>query len=156
MGNFTIADITPEDALQVLGWKYEPPYDFYNIRSKSEAMQEFLMGSYYSVYKEDELVGVFCIGESAKVPEGIRAGVYKESRVDVGVGMSPVLTGQGKGMEFFESILSYLQRRFPEADMRLSVASFNKRAIKLYQNCGFTQQATFQSKDHEFIVMTRT
>ncbi|TSB47551.1 GNAT family N-acetyltransferase [Alkalicoccobacillus porphyridii] len=145
--------MTPEDAVQVLQWDYEPPYDFYNIRSKSEAMQEFLMGSYYSVYYEDRLYGIFCIGKSAQVPEGSIAGVYKESCVDIGLGMSPALTGQGKGMEFFQSILSHVQSRFSGECIRLSVAAFNKRAIKLYTNSGFVQQATFFSKDVEFIVM---
>lgn len=155
MGQYKITEMSPEEALQVLDWHYDPPYHFYNIRSKAEAMQEFLMGSYYAVYFQETLNGVFCIGQSAQVPEGIEAGVYKDALVDVGLGMSPAFTGQGQGSAFFQCILSHLHTRFPDAGIRLSVAAFNKRAIKLYTNCGFKEQSRFFAKSIEFIVMTR-
>ncbi|MDQ0207149.1 GNAT family N-acetyltransferase [Alkalicoccobacillus murimartini] len=156
MNDFEITDISPEDAIEVIQWHYKPPYDYYNIRSRDEAMQEFLMGSYYSVRMSGEFVGIFCVGNSAQVPEGKVAGVYRELFVDVGVGMAPSLTGKGKGRDFFQVIVSYLQKQFPNAGVRLSVATFNKRAIKLYTNFGFSEEASFTADGVEFIVMTHS
>ena len=154
MKDCVIADITPEDAVRVIQWKYESPYDFYNIKSQAEAMQEFLMNAYYSVRLGDQLIGIFCIGPSAQVPEGRAAGIYRESYVDVGIGMAPSYTGQGNGKDFFRIIVSYLKKQFPDAGVRLSVATFNTRAIRLYENTGFKSVATFPAKDADFIVMT--
>ncbi|WYP26216.1 GNAT family N-acetyltransferase [Alkalihalobacillus sp. FSL W8-0930] len=156
MENGVIADITPEDAVEVIHWKYEAPYDFYNIRAQAEAMQEFLMNPYYTIRCGEQLVGIFCIGTSAQVPEGRATGMYVERFIDIGLGMAPQLTGQGKGHAFFQKIASFLKERYPNTGVRLSVATFNKRAIKLYESIGFRRVASFPAQDADFIIMTHS
>lgn len=154
MENAVIADITPEDAVEVIHWKYEVPYDFYNIRAQAEAMQEFLMNPYYTVRCEGKLVGIFCIGTSAQVPEGRATGMYVERFIDIGLGMAPKQTGQGRGREFFQRIVTFLKETYPNTGVRLSVATFNQRAIKLYESIGFHRVASFPAADADFIIMT--
>lgn len=44
---------------------------------------------------------------------------------------------------------------YPGTALRLSVATFNQRAIQLYKNLGFTVQDTFSANSNEFITMIK-
>jgi len=56
-------------AEEILSWKYEAPYDFYNNEYSVDAVQELMNHSYSAVLDDqDELFGFFCMGESAQVP----------------------------------------------------------------------------------------
>jgi ribosomal-protein-alanine N-acetyltransferase len=58
-----------EIAKDILNWKYDEPYDFYNNELTDEEMKERLEGSYYALVDDaKELIGFFCIGETAQVP----------------------------------------------------------------------------------------
>lgn len=87
-----------EYARQILTWKYEAPYDFYNNEESSESLNELLENPYYAVLNQNnDLVGFFCIGKAAQVPFGHTVGAYSEDLTDIGIGMNPTLTGQGLG-----------------------------------------------------------
>src|SRR5579884_792904 len=101
---FTIEPMTEATAREMLSWRYEAPYDFYNSDPESveEDVAEALEGSQYSVRDaRGELVGFLAFGECAQVPGGHRAGAYTgEDVVDIGLGMRPDLTGKGLGLPF--------------------------------------------------------
>ncbi|RHW31479.1 N-acetyltransferase [Neobacillus notoginsengisoli] len=143
-------------AAEILGWVYEAPYDFYNNSVTPEGIRELLDQPYYAVLSDGrELAGFFCIGESAQVPAGASVGAYTEGSIDIGIGMNPNLTGKGMGFTFFSFILTHLQDTFPGVPTRLTVASFNRRAIRLYTKIGFHETMRFQRGAIEFVVMTR-
>ena len=143
-------------AIQILNWKYEPPYDFYNNVYSKEALEELLDSSYYAlVNAENELFGFFCTGKSAQVPAGHAARVYEERLVDMGLGMKPLLVGQGRGTEFCLIIINLIEDRFKSIPIRLTVAKFNERAIHLYEKLGFKEEHQFQTERAEFITMVR-
>ncbi|MGR9049766.1 GNAT family N-acetyltransferase [Halobacillus faecis] len=154
--NLSVQDMTKEYAEESLRWSYEPPYDFYNVELSEEALAERLDGSYRTVVDEDgALIGFFCTGESAKVPAGEKDGVYAEVAVDMGLGMHPALTGQGNGGLFGKKVLAQIEQENEGTPIRLSVATFNKRAIRLYENMGFVKQASFQTDACPFITMIK-
>ncbi|WP_249870652.1 GNAT family N-acetyltransferase [Oceanobacillus saliphilus] len=143
-------------AVEALCWKYEKPYDFYNNILTSNAILELLSNHYYGVQDDyNNLIGFFCTGRSAQVPAGNLLGAYEEDCVDVGIGMKPELTGKGKGYEFFTHILSFVCEKHKDKDIRLTVATFNERAIHLYEKFGFERKRLFHSDDTEFITMIK-
>ncbi|WP_409273240.1 GNAT family N-acetyltransferase [Neobacillus sp. SCS-31] len=143
-------------ASQIVCWNYEPPYDFYNSSASPEGIKELMEQPYYAVLDPyGELIGFFCIGESAQVPAGKKFGAYLEGFIDIGLGMKPELTGKGLGFTFFSRILDYVYCSVPGIPLRLTVASFNERAVGLYRKAGFEELMRFYRGPVEFIVMTK-
>jgi ribosomal-protein-alanine N-acetyltransferase len=61
--------------------------------------------------------------------------------------MKPEITGNGFGKKFVHLVLDHVNHQFQNPEIWLSVAQFNQRAIKVYENAGFVkvdeiQQAT--------------
>jgi [ribosomal protein S18]-alanine N-acetyltransferase len=154
--HLVIKRMTEEYAKQILTWKYEAPYDFYNNEESSESLNELLENPYYAVFNTDEaLVGFFCVGSAAQVPFGATVGAYSEELIDIGIGMNPSLTGQGFGAHFFSFILSYVQETYKVESIRLTVASFNQRAFHLYTKLGFEKKMEFTRGTTDFITMVK-
>ncbi len=149
-----VREMNEEFAKQILNWTYEAPYDFYNNEESPESLKELLDTPYYPVVDENNhLVGFFCIGKSAQVPFGTIVGAYSEEIDDIGIGMNPALTGQGFGADFFSFVMSYIQETFHTNTIRLTVATFNKRAIHLYKKLGFVEKMKFSRESTEFMTM---
>lgn len=145
-----------EFAIEILQWKYEPPYDFYNNELNPQSLKELLENSYYVVVDENKkIVGYFCIGDCAKVPNGVQFGAYNAELIDIGIGMNPALTGRGFGTIFFSFILNFIEENFLKVPFRLTVAKFNQRAIHLYEKFGFEQEMEFDRGDTRFITMVK-
>lgn len=105
-------------------WKYEEPYSFYDATADEEDYQELIdpekrNNQYYEVWKNKELYGYFVI--ILDTPD----------TAELGLGLRPDLTGKGLGQSFILEILQFLTTTFPAVtEVELSVAAFNKRAIK--------------------------
>lgn len=142
---YTIREMTIEEAKQIMNWKYEMPYSFYNMAEDDETLTELTDGSYFSVLDEQKsLVGFFCFGENAQVPGGRKAGLYTdETYIDIGLGLHPECTGKGMGKEFLEHGIAFGKSEHFGRGLRLSVATFNKRAIKVYKKTGFIPKEKF-------------
>jgi len=100
---------------------------------------------YHSVYDErGDLTGYFCFGEDAQVAAGKRLGVYEvEPALDLGLGMRPDLTGMGLGEAFVHAGLRFAREIYSPPAFRLTVATFNGRAIRVYERAGFETVETF-------------
>ena len=142
---FTLQQITPSDARAISRWRYEEPYSIYDgdPTSVNALLQPRL--SYHSVYGESgDLAGYFCFGEDAQVASGQRLGVYEaEAALDLGLGMRPDLTGRGLGEEFVHAGLRFAREVYSPPAFRLTVAAFNRRAIRVYERAGFETVETF-------------
>ncbi|HWL22492.1 MAG TPA: GNAT family N-acetyltransferase [Ureibacillus sp.] len=155
MNELIVKEMNRSLAEEILTWKYEPPYDLYNNELNEEGIQEILTSGYKAVVNSlDELIGFYCVGNSAQVPVGHQFGVYSESFPDIGIGMMPNLTGKGNGSKFFTFILKQIQMEHG-LPLRLTVAKFNDRAIRLYEKFGFTKVAEFNNATTEFITMVK-
>jgi len=149
---FTFNKMKLEDAHQIASWHYEAPYDFYDWDRDPEDLAELFNPqsweeSYYSVFNEEnELVGFF---------------VFKRDNqtVEVGLGLRPDLTGNGLGRAFLNAGLTFGQHHFSVGVWSLNVATFNTRAIHLYEHVGFTPLNTFMHHtnggEFEFLSMVR-
>ncbi|KHE72239.1 GNAT family N-acetyltransferase [Halobacillus sp. BBL2006] len=141
---------------EIVKWEYESPYDFYNNEESEEVVKEFIEGD-YSVLLDDQnrIFGYYCVGEAAKVPAGYNAKVYPEGYIDMGLGMNPEFTGQGNGLMFCRWILNDIEKSYHASPIRLSVATFNQRAIHLYGKLGFIKKDEFDTDSSRFITMTK-
>ena len=149
---FTFHKMKQEDAQQIASWHYAAPYDFYDADQDQEDLAELLdprswQESYYSVFNEEnELVGLFVFK-----PDG--------QSVEVGLGLRPDLTGKGLGQAFLTAGLTFGQGHLSVREWSLSVATFNTRAIRVYERVGFTPLTTFMHRtnggEYEFLRMVR-
>jgi ribosomal-protein-alanine N-acetyltransferase len=140
------------EATRISGWHYEPPYDFYDVTSDPDDLQELLdpkrrKEDYFSVFDEaGVLVGFFQFGR-----EGTAVGV--------GLGMRPDLTGQGLGLDYLLAGLEFARERFAPEHFTLSVATFNERAIVVYERAGFRRGDEYMHNtnggEYPFLSMAR-
>ena len=152
VSGYRFRQMTDEEATQISGWHYDPPYDFYDATSDPDDLRELLdpkrrKDAYFSVFAADgALVGFFQFER-----EG--------TTVDVGLGLRPDLTGQGLGIEFLLAGLEFARGRFSPERFTLSVATFNERAIRVYERAGFRRVKVFMHHtnggEHPFLLMTR-
>jgi ribosomal-protein-alanine N-acetyltransferase len=159
---FTLKPITREDALAISRWRYDGPYSIYDGDPTSVDALLRPHFFYHSVYDErGDLAGYFCFGEDARVRAGRRLGVYDgESALDIGLGMRPDLTGQGLGEDFVRAGLRFAREAYSPPAFRLTVATFNRRAISVYERAGFEAVETFggptRGGAQEWLLMKRS
>ena len=153
MTAYVFKPMNDEEAREISGWRYDPPYDFYDATSDPDDLAELLdakrrrEGAYYAAFDErGALVGFFQFER-------------KGHSVEVGLGLRPDLTGKGLGLGFMLAGLEFARRHFSPTGFRLSVATFNERAISVYERAGFGRGEVFMlhtnGGDHPFLLMTR-
>jgi ribosomal-protein-alanine N-acetyltransferase len=133
-----IRQMREEEAHQIAAWRYEGQYAFYDADADPGDLALLLSaehreGRYFSALADGELIGFFGFGTDG-------------GDVVVGLGLRPDLTGRGLGFEFLEAGLDFARERFEPSGFRLSVATFNERAIRVYERAGFVRLRTY---DHE-------
>jgi RimJ/RimL family protein N-acetyltransferase len=134
-----------DDALSLTKWEYEPPYAMYNMTASNACLAELLSGNYYAAKNEAQLIGFYCFGASARIPEGHPSGVYDlADMTDIGLGIKPALCGQGLGLAFLNQGLFFARNELKAKTFRLTVAQSNHRAIKVYENAGFKKAGLFR------------
>jgi ribosomal-protein-alanine N-acetyltransferase len=73
--------------------------------------------------------------------------------------MRPDLTGQGLGVEYLLAGLVFARGRFSPERFTLSVATFNERAILVYERAGFRRNNVYKHNtnggEYLFLSMTR-
>ena len=141
----TLTPINRADARAISRWRYDGPYAVYNGDPASVVSLLEPRYLYHSVHDDHgDLVGYFCFGEDARVAAGKRSGLYdREDALDVGLGMRPDLTGRGLGEEFVCAGLRFAGETYSPPAFRLTVATFNRRAISVYERVGFQPVETF-------------
>jgi len=154
---FSFTRMTEEDAREILGWKYEEPYDYYNSDpSELEADVQKLIDPqniYFALRDEDGyLIGYYCFGSEARV-EG---GDYTENAVDIAGGVRPDMAGTGMGATFIQVGMDFAALIPPGGKFRITLASFNKRALNMCENADFRTVQTFRGPEgREFVILTK-
>ena len=143
-------------AKDIFTWKYPGEYALYNNEETKEALDEFLNGRYYVCLRDQEIVGFFAFGPSARIP-AIEEDAYEEGPLDIGLAMRPDLCGRGYGSDFLSLGISFAREQWNPQSFRLTVAQFNQRAIKAYTKVGFRKVKELNHKmvDMKFDVMLR-
>ena len=132
---FWIQPMSQDSADQIAAWTYPAPYDFYDMVADEEDLSELLSQSsrentYFEVIRNGALFGF--------------ATFYPQNdHLEIGLGMKPDQTGQGLGVNFYQTIEDYARKNFDCKVLQLSVASFNQRALALYQKVGYERVESY-------------
>ena len=82
-----------------------------------------------------------------------------EGSLEIGLGLRPDLTGRGLGASFLAAGLEFARARFEPTRFVLSVATFNERAITVYERAGFVSERVYMHRTNggqwEFVEMSR-
>lgn len=153
----TVAPITRGEAEAIASWRYNPPYDIYNLDRGAIPVLLDPGNRYYSIGDDtSRLIGYCCFGAEARVPGGDY--VLREPEVlDVGVGLAPKWVGHGMGTAFVGAILEFARASFSPQKFRVSVASFNQRSQRTFKKLGFIERLQFarQSDGMQFVQLER-
>lgn len=138
----------------VCNWHYDDVYSFYDMAADADDLRIFMdTKNWQSIIsavlnQNDELVGW--------------ASFYTENdQFWLSLGLRPDLTGQGLGAQFVSECVSYAISHYEPINgaIKLAVALFNQRAIKVYQRAGFVETNKTVRNTHigqvDFIEMKR-
>jgi ribosomal-protein-alanine N-acetyltransferase len=138
----------------VSDWHYDDVYSFYDMAADEDDLRIFMdTSNWQSIIRavlnaDDELIGW--------------ASFYTENdEFWLSLGLRPDLTGQGLGAEFVSECVRYAISHYSPSNytIKLAVALFNQRAIKVYQRAGFVETGRTIRDTHigqvDFIEMKR-
>ena len=124
--------LTQVDAEAVAAWRYPADYAFYDWTADPGDLALLLdparrRDAFHAADGEDgRLAGFFQIEPSA-------------GSVELGLGLRPDLCGRGLGEGFTRTGIELVWSLHGPVRITLAVAAFNRRAITVYERCGFTE-----------------
>ena len=126
------------------GWRYGAPYDVYNLPSEKveEEVRYFLepeVNCHAILDEKGDLVAYCTFGPDGRVP----GGDYTAEALDIGLGVRPDLTGQGRGSIYVNAVVDFAKHRYRPLAYRVTVAEFNTRALRVWEKAGFRRIQRF-------------
>ena len=144
--------MTREAADKIACWHYPGIYRFYDLDEDPEDREEFLDSrswedtTFAAVNEVGDLIGFFSFE-----PE--------DGALILGLGLHPDMTGQGWGEGFVRAGLDFAAKRYQLESFRVSVSTFNARAIRVYERLGFVAEEISLQKtnggEYDFLRMSR-
>ncbi len=148
-----IAPLARAHAEDIATWRYDAAYDVYDMAGVDpDELLDPEVG-FHAVLAGDRLIGFRSFGRDGQVP----GWEYDDSALDTGGGLRPELTGQGLGRAVISAGLSFGGVLFAPSAFRVTVASFNARALHTVVSLGFERVGSFKaSRDaRDFEVLVR-
>lgn len=139
--NLRLVPLTREHALDISTWRYKAPYDIYDQTDSDP--DEMVTCGYFGVLDGDTLIAFRSFGADGQVP----GWDYDDSALDTGGGLRPSLVGQGRGLgrAVIAAGLEHGRALFRPPAFRVTVASFNARALRTVESLGFVRTARFDA-----------
>lgn len=136
-----LVPLTRAHAEDICTWRYPAPYDCYDMTG---AHPDGLLAQgtgCWALTTDDRLVGFRSFGRDGQVP----GWQYDDSALDTGGGLRPELVGRGWGRRAISTGLALGRELHAPAAFRVTVASFNLRALRTVQSLGFVRIAQFHA-----------
>jgi RimJ/RimL family protein N-acetyltransferase len=154
----SIQPLDEANVREIAGWRYDAPYNFYNLNPDEieQNVDYFLdpQNNFYGIFEDSrEFVGYCSFGEDGQVP----GGDYSMPGLDIGMGICPKLTGQGRGCYYVAAVLDFAQQMFAPPIFRVTIAAFNQRALHVWCGVGFHIVDNFehQYQSVPFVILVR-
>jgi [ribosomal protein S18]-alanine N-acetyltransferase len=136
-----VVPLTRAHAGDICTWRYEPPHDCYDMTGAEPDGLLDPDAGFHALVSGDELVGFRSFGHDGRVP----GWDYNDSALDTGGGLRPDLVGCGLGRHAISVGLAHGRERFSPAAFRVTVASFNTRALRVVESLGFARVGRFDA-----------
>ena len=140
-GVVEVVPLTRPFALDICTWRYPPPYGCYDMSGADADELLAPQAGFFAVLRDAELIGFRSFGSDGRVP----GWDYDETALDTGGGLRPELTGRGLGKSAIATGLAFGRARFAPLAFRVTVASFNSRALRTVTGLGFNQVGSFNA-----------
>jgi ribosomal-protein-alanine N-acetyltransferase len=127
-------------------WKYESPFDVYDVNMPHDEAVDYFLGSdvhCHVLVEADELVGFMTFGSDGHVP----GGDYTGDALDIGLGIHPSLIGMGNGKRYLRSAVTFARATFDIQGLRVTIAANNVRAQRAWTGVGFHETGEFVAPD---------
>lgn len=156
--NLLLSPLETEQALAILTWRYPHPYDCYNFDTDTaQADLSYLLNpenAFFAILnRQGELEGYCSFGLDGQVP----GGDYSADALDIGMGIRPDLVGQGRGKYYAQAVAQHGLEHCDARQLRVTIATFNKRAQRVWATLGFKPVTTFTKTygGRSFVVMSK-
>ncbi len=148
-----VGPLTREHALDVCTWRYPAPYDCYDMTEADPDWMVDKESGFHALLSGDELIGFRSFGPDGQVP----GWEYDNQALDTGGGLRPHLLGQGHGRDAISAGLAFGRSKCAPQAFRVTVASFNARALRTVEGLGFQRTGRFDAANdgRSFEVLVR-
>lgn len=146
-----LTSLTSADAEQISGWRYDPPYDIYNVPLEDSARMTDPAQRFSAIRDKDELIAYVCLGGEARV-KGLRA---RSGTEDLGFGLRPDLIGQGLSRQILPWLLQALGDQIAGHRLRVVILDWNVRSLAAYRRAGFADAGAHTNADGTYLLLTR-
>jgi ribosomal-protein-alanine N-acetyltransferase len=133
--------MTAQFAADVVTWCYEAPYNTNDMTGADPGFLADPANGFFALTDDTGLIGYRSFGPDGQVP----GWNYDESALDTGGGLRPELTGRGLGRMAISTGLDFGRSRFAPAAFRVTVASYNARALRVVESLGFGNAGSFSA-----------
>jgi ribosomal-protein-alanine N-acetyltransferase len=149
--HYKLGRLSEADADAISMWRYEPPYDVYNVLAGDARLMTDPAQRFSAVRRNGELIAYLCLGAEARV-----FGLGEESGMeDLGFGLRPDLMGQGLSREILPLLLEVLGEQLTGTRLRVVILDWNARSLAAYRRVGFTDVGSHINDDGTYLLLER-
>lgn len=131
MEELTFRPLTDDDKRRICDWKYNGPYEIYNLPSCGKLKAE--QKGFYNPHAERDYLG-FWDGDLLIGYVRLRE---EDNEVFIGIGVNPQYCGMHYGRNILQMSYIISRERSGSKPLYLIVRAWNQRAIRCYQSAGF-------------------
>lgn len=128
-------------AADIVSWRYPAPYDCYDMADADPDFMTSPDSGFFALIEGGMLIGFRSFGPDGQVPGGF----YDSSALDTGGGLRPELTGKGLGRAAISTGLDFGRRMLAPPAFRMTIATFNARALRVVGSLGFAKVGSFNA-----------
>ncbi|MGH2842033.1 MAG: GNAT family N-acetyltransferase [Solirubrobacteraceae bacterium] len=151
MAAYELSLLTNKDAELICTWRYEPPYDTYDVPSDGAAAMLDPLQRFCALRRDGELIAYVCLGAEARVP-GLAAVPDVD---DLGFGLRPDLIGQGLSREILPWLLGAVAPQLEGGRLRVVILDWNLRSLGAYRRAGFLDTGSHTNGAGTFLLLER-
>lgn len=137
---FRFVPMTRDQAEELCGWRYEPPFDLYRWADWPRMKEEGIEFGDDAIRERQYISAVDAQGRMIGFVQLFPiVGVTR-----LGLGLRPDLCGRGLGPAFARAAAEEALRRAPGDAVDLEVLVWNARAVRAYSKAGFAIEDTYE------------
>ena len=136
-----VAPLLREHARDICTWRYAPSYECYDMTAADPDWLLQPEAGFHALLSGDRLIGFRSFGVDGQVP----GWPYDDQALDTGGGLRPTLVGRGFGGRAISAGLAFGRARFAPRAFRVTVATFNTRALRVVEYLGFERVGRFDA-----------